>query len=168
MVLGSISLDPASEPAANGVIQAERYLMAGDMAHRPETAWLTSPGTIFLNPPGGKEGSKSMTGLFWTRMMRERVDASRNFQHGIFLAFSIEALQHTQCGEPEVPSIGRFTFCVPSRRIAFEDPCGEYSRHSSSHANMVVYVPGTVDKTDLFCLVFRDIGIVLDRIAPGY
>ncbi len=79
-VLGTIDLDPASEAAANDVVQAETYYTA--MEDGLTRQWH---GRVFLNPPGGKRGNKSMTALFWRKLMTE-VYAGR-VQQAVFLAF---------------------------------------------------------------------------------
>ena len=153
-VLGHVDCDPASERDANLRIGATRYLTAdGEL---PESVWLLNEGTVYLNPPGNKIGNKSLTGLFWKRMMQER--DSGLLTHGIFMCFSIEALQSTQ--KPGQQSIGEFPFCVPSKRIKFDDP-NDHSKQSPSHSNAIVYVPGMMDKRDLFAEVFRSEGVVI-------
>jgi hypothetical protein len=77
-----------------------------------------------------------------------------DLEHAIFMAFSAEALQNTQ-GKGE-PPIMDFPFCVPAKRIRFVSPAGV--RSSPTHANVIVYVPGTIDRTDLFIKTFSTIG----------
>lgn len=154
-VLDRVDLDPATEASANARIQAAMTM--GWNAELPETRWLFSPGTVYCNPPGGKKAGKSMTGLFWRRMMQER--DSGLLTHGIFLCFSLEALQHTQ-GMGCNP-VAEFPLCVPKKRIKFDLPSG-FTPASPSHSNCVVYVPGTLNKAKLFQDVFRDTGAILN------
>lgn len=147
-VLGPIDLDPASDSRANAVVQASSYLTESDDG-------LVQPwgsGSIYLNPPGGKKGNKSLAGLFWARLMEHR--HKPDFKHAIFMAFSAEALQNTQ--GKSTPSIMEFAICVPSKRVRFVYPGVEKS--SPSHSNVVVYVPGYLDETDRFLSVFKTLG----------
>lgn len=151
-VLGNIDLDPASEPVAQERIRAKKYLTeAGE-----SSKWLESPGTVYCNPPGGKRGARSLTGLFWQQFMATR--DSGLLTHGIFMCFSIEALQSTQ----RLPcmSIGEFPLCIPKKRIAFDYPDMTTS-HSPSHSNAIVYIPGTINKAGLFAQEFRELGVIL-------
>ena len=88
-MLGAIDLDPASNERANVTVKAARFYTRDDNG-------LTQPwsGRVFCNPPGGKLRNKSLTGLFWQRLMAA-VDAGA-IEHAIFLCFSLEALQSTQ------------------------------------------------------------------------
>lgn len=152
-VLGQIDLDPASEECIQHRVKAKKIL-----TRDAETSeWLSSPGTVFCNPPGGKSGNKSMSGIFWKKMMEER--SSGRLTHGIFLCFSIEALQHTQRLGCE--SIGEFPLCIPKTRIKFDYPNGK-SGVAPSHSNAIVYVPGTLNNTESFVQSFKDLGIVLN------
>jgi hypothetical protein len=148
-VLGTISLDPASSERANQIVQATWYCTAAQ-----DGLAQTWHGSVYLNPPGGKRGNQSLAGLFWTKLMQERelglVD------HAIFMAFSVEMLQSTQ--KPGQKSILDFPFCVPSKRIRFVSPGVE--KHAPSHSNAIVYVPGKVDRTDVFDAVFAELGAV--------
>lgn len=144
-VLGPIDLDPASEPLANERVGAGEYYTEDGQ----NLKWF---GTMFINPPGGKTGNQSNTAIFWKKLMQSR----NKIQHAIFLAFSLEALQTTQ--GKGVPSIGEFPFCVPARRIRFDTPFGPSK--APSHSNVIVYVPGQRDTSDLFRQVFVELGVV--------
>ena len=106
--------------------------------------------------PGGKIGNKSLTGLFWQRLLDHRHDFG--IKHAIFMCFSAEALQSTQNKTYE--PIGNFPVCIPSKRIAFDDP-RNLARKAPSHSNAIVYVPGEIDATEKFAKVFSKIGSVL-------
>jgi len=150
--LGRIWLDPASEAAANKVVKADRYFTDGDDGLSQD--WTTGGG-IFLNPPGGRRGGKSLPGLFWQKLMLER--ARKSFDHAIFLGFSLEQLQLTQGRGCE--SIMDFTFCVPKRRIRFMDQDGKEQR-SPSHANVIAYVPCRTSRVSIFKRNFEDVGAI--------
>lgn len=156
-VLGTIDLDPASSMEANKVIGAGTYYTESDDGLY--MAW-GAPGSVYLNPPGGKIGNKSRCGLFWEKLMSE------DFGHAIFMAFSIEALQYTQAAGKK--SILHYPFCVPSKRIRFIDPTSDAetsdlrskARVAPSHSNVIVYVPKWIDKTESFYTAFCKLGKV--------
>lgn len=154
-VLGRIDVDPATEPLANARIGAT-YAISKD-GELPETPWLRDPGTVYCNPPGGKLGNRSMTGLFWQRMMQER--DSGLLTHGVFMCFSIEALQHTQ--RLGCPSVGEFPCCIPKSRIAFDRSDGTRGK-APSHSNLIAYVPGTVNAKSRFVDAFQHLGIIIN------
>lgn len=148
-VLGPIDFDPASDMYFNITVGAKYFYSEGSL----EKEW--KPGTIYLNPPGGRVGNQSQTCLFWQKLMKQRLKPE--FTHGAFMAFSIEALQNTQ--GKGCPSIGEFPFCVPAKRIRFE---GHAGKNSPSHSNAIVYVPGSIDRRADFKDVFSQLGIVIN------
>lgn len=152
--LGRIDLDPASDLEANKYVGARMFLSEQD--NGLTTPW-PSDCMVFLNPPGGKIGNKSKTALFWEKLMQYR-DAG-HLKHAVFLAFSIEALQSTQ--NKSCKPIAEFPFCVPSKRIAFVAADGS-DKNAPSHSNMIVYVPGCIDRTDHFYDTFKSLGNVLN------
>lgn len=156
-VLQTIDLDPASDPHANKIVGASCYYTEYDDALSLCWGSLEVPLSVFLNPPGGKIGNQSKVALFWNKLMECR-DAG-NLTHAIFLAFSIEALQTTQ-NKGRRP-IAEFPLCVPSRRISFVPSDGKI-KNQPSHSNMIVYVPGFVDRTPQFRDVFKNLGCVLN------
>lgn len=149
-VLGGIDFDPASCLEANWYIKAKNYYFADSLV-KP---W--PGGSIFLNPPGGKIRSHSQAYLFWEKLMYHK--NRPQFTHGIFLAFSLEALQSTQ-GKGEVPALGQFLLCIPKKRIRFE---GQVGKMSPSHANAIVYIPGAIDESGKFHDEFSDVGTLLN------
>lgn len=152
-VLGNISLDPASCPEANLTIKASQIFTKEDDGLSKE--WS---GIIFINPPGNKVKNKSQSILFWEKLMKSR----DTIDDAIFIAFSIEQLQSSQ--GKGVPSMGEFTFCVPSKRLKFKKPEGELNNQAPSHSNMIVYVPGQADRTEEFIKVFSKIGVIVNQI----
>lgn len=163
-VLQGIDLDPASCAEANATVQAARYLTR-------DQDGLTAPWrvgddrvSVFINPPGGtrlppapgkKRGSGGMLpSLFWQRLMGFRDGG--HLAHAIFVAYSLEQLQQTQI---HVPSMMDFPVCVPRKRIRFSAPAGRKAA-SPTHANAIVYVPGTVDNSAAFRLYFEKYGKV--------
>lgn len=122
-VLGSIDVDPATSLLANKTVKATRFWTADD---EPEATFEASwEGNVFLNPPGGQKmvllgtGFNSNPSLFWAKMMHEW-DQEKTMRAGIFLGFTLEVLQSSQCVE-KYPML-RFPICVPSRRLSFNVP----------------------------------------------
>ncbi len=147
-VLGTIDFDPASSVKWNASVGAKAFLTERDDGLKAD--WL--PGTLYCNPPGGKIGNSSKTALFWKRLMTHR--ESGQLEHAIFMAFSAEALQNTQ-GKGVLP-IMHFPFCVPAKRIRFVALGVE--KFQPSHSNVIAYVPGTLDKSELFRETFSSLG----------
>jgi ParB family chromosome partitioning protein len=155
-VLGAIDLDPASSFQANQRVGATKFI--GLPNDSLEMAWaIDKPVSIYLNPPGGKAGNKSKTGLFWKKLIDLR-DTGK-LKHAIFMSFSIEALQHTQL--LPVDSLCYFPLCIPRRRLVFIDPTG-CNRASPTHASAIAYVPGTLNNSKTFREVFSEIGAILN------
>jgi hypothetical protein len=149
-VLGDIDLDPASEERANAIVGAKQYITQ-------EQDGLLTPwceGSIFLNPPGGKIKNKSLSALFWAKLMAHRNDLK--FKHGVFMGFSVEQLAVTQNYNCE--SMLMFPICIPKKRIEFVSPVAV--KEAPSHSNVVVYVPGSINNTDRFVEVFSTLGVV--------
>jgi hypothetical protein len=132
-VLDDIDLDPASSGPANLRVRANTFFDEGDDALRPGRIWF---GSVFLNPPGGKRGKESLTGLFWQKLMEER-DAG-HVSHAIFLAFSLEALSMTQ--KYHVTTMLSFPLCVPQTRLRF---LTEYSEEVMSEEDFVACLTST-------------------------
>ena len=81
-VLGSIELDPASEPKANQIVKADRFISENSLS----VEWKAK--TVYLNPPGSKDGNKSKAGLFWQKLVKEY--EAGNIEEAIFMGFSME------------------------------------------------------------------------------
>lgn len=151
-VLGEIDFDPASSSHANLTVEAKEFYSSSSLSRH----WIE--GAVYLNPPGGKVGNKSQTGLFWERLMQHASEPlEHGFSHGIFMAFSIEALQNTQ--RKGCKAIVDFPICIPAKRIRFD---GHIGKIAPSHSNAIVYVPGYLDKTKTFKEVFSQLGAVLN------
>lgn len=161
-VLDGIDLDPCSERAANKRVGAGRFYTAKDDGLSKSwdedwvysDAYVCSPVSVFVNPPGGKRDGESNARLWWRKLMAER--AKGNIKHAIWLSFNLGHLQSTQ---GDTPSILDFPICVPRKRIRFLRPDGTPGT-APSHNNVVAYVPGLVDETARFLEVFRELGKV--------
>lgn len=155
-VLQGIDVDPASSFEANRTVKAARYITKEQDGLK--TPW--GPGSVFLNPPGGKIGNRSLPELFWDRLIRH-AEREPKFFGAIFLGFSIEALAVTQ--RSRRPMLA-FPICVPARRIAFvpgwDGAPGVVEKKAPSHANVIAYVPGLDDRTNAFVATFGALGFV--------
>lgn len=164
--LGGIDLDPASSEEANKRVKATLWCSEEDDGLAQKWSFVGRAQSVFVNPPGGKYpkghalGGQGKTGLFWQKLMTER--AVGHIKHAVFLFFSIEALSNLQGNDFYSPS--QFPVCIPNRRIAFDPPPG-VKAGSPTHANAIVYVPGTVDDTQAFMAQFAPLGHILKRIA---
>jgi ParB family chromosome partitioning protein len=148
-VLGRIDLDPASSAHWNQTVGATRFYDMHDFAL--EQDWR---GSVFMNPPGGKDGNKSVSGEFWRKLMRER--HAGHIAHAIVVAFNLNALQQTQ--DTMLPSMCEFPFCVPGSRVKYVKATGK--AESPPHASAFVYVPGNLDETVKFRNVFSRFGAI--------
>ena len=153
-VIPVIDLDPASSISANKTIEARRIITKELDAL--SVSWAHLPVSIYLNPPGGKTGNKSNVQLFWDKLMVFR--ESGLLEHAIFMGFSLENLQVTQGGESKL-SICDFPIVIPSKRIKFVSPGGQFN--APTHSNVIVYIPGLTDNTSLFREVFSQIGAIM-------
>ncbi len=153
-VIGIPDLDPASSKINNRYINAKRIITAQENGLVSRWVFDSTPITVFVNPPGGKIGNKSITKMFWQRLMEYRNTESIN--EAIFMFFSVEGLQNTQSLPHPATD---FPLCIPSKRIKFESECG--LKKQPSHSNAIVYVPGLVNNTSKFYQVFRELGAIM-------
>ena len=151
-VLGEIELDPATSPTANLSIKANYFFTEEDDSLSMDT-WCDLPMSIYLNPPGGKIGNKSQAGLFWAKLMDHCEQGL--VRHAIFMAFSTEQLSVSQ--NYHRYSQADFTVCLPRKRIKFISPYNEDAKQPS-HASAIIYIPGSLDKTQEFIEHFRSLG----------
>lgn len=104
---GRIGFDPATDEAANAVINARRVAFERDngLAQR----WGD---TVFLNPPTPPKA-------WWVKLMRH-VNAG-DVPRAVYVAYSIEQLQQSQhwAAESGLPSMLDFAVCIPRSRVTF-------------------------------------------------
>lgn len=155
-VLGSIDLDPASSATGNQYVGARQYFTAEDDS-LSIPRWADRPVSIHLNPPGGKVGNTSKTYLFWRKLMEQRKLGI--VKQAIFICFSISTLQVIQ--KPSILACCDFPLCIPKERISFLDSESQQLGSRPSHANAIIYVPGTVDHTRQFIRTFMYVGRVM-------
>lgn len=149
-VLPVIDLDPASDDQANKTIKARRIITSDSL----QVNWCDKPSTIYLNPPGGKIGNKSQTGLFWDKLIS--VKNQGLLSEAVFMGFSLEHLAVTQASQDPMCN---YTVCIPSKRIHFVNPEGLFS--NPTHSNVIVYIPGQDNNMSVFKDVFRPIGALM-------
>jgi hypothetical protein len=152
---GYIDFDPFSCAEANEAVNAEWWLGEETDGFNLDVWPNCGPITIWCNPPGGKVANKSKAALAWANLMKYQ-DSGR-LESALFMAFSIESLQVTQKGYHSV-SMMHFPLCVPSKRLKHRAPKGKKAE-SPTHAQAIIYVPGTVDRTDIFMQEFSKYGV---------
>ncbi len=158
-VLGGIDLDPASSLEANKTVGAKRIMTKKqEELHGVTHNWHLDNETVFLNPPGGRDGRESVPFIWWKRLLENR----SRLKSAIFLAFSIEQLQVSQ--HKGVHSMCEFPMCIPAKRIRFERGDSDV-KISPTHANAIIYVPGLEDNTHRFAEAFSGIGSILTRFG---
>ncbi len=156
-VLGRIDVDPASSAQANKLLKAQRYFTEKTDGLSKHWYGKDKPSSVWLNPPGGKlPNGKSSTKAWWGKMLIEW--RQPYFGHGLFLAFSIEAVQTSQLGNEY--SLLSFPTCFFKRRIAFIDPVTGKKASGMTHSSCLTYLAGETDQTELFAKVFSEYGIV--------
>lgn len=153
-IIPIIDLDPASSISANKVVKAKTIITKE--LDSLSVSWAHLPVSIYLNPPSGRTGNKSNVKLFWDKLMAFR--DSGLLEHAIFMGFSLEHLQVTQGGESKL-SICDFPIVIPSKRIKFVSPSGQFN--APTHSNVIAYVPGLTNNTSLFKEVFSQIGAIM-------
>jgi hypothetical protein len=140
-LMGGIDLDPASDIFGNTVVQADKiYTRDDDSLNQP---W---EGKVFLNPPGGKVGNRSLQVLFWDKLYEEWL--RQKVSQAIFLGFSLEILAKRGSDILKLP------FCIPQpskhqcisgsgriKFIAWDDESQEMkAQNSPTHGNVIVYL----------------------------
>lgn len=149
---GNIDLDAASNEKWNETVKAGLFYSAKNSA-------LINPwfGNVYVNPPDGKVGNKSLSGLFWERMLTQRC----LFRHCVFTCFNIEQMAVTQQYEN---CIQDFTFCVTNKRLRFVEESGK-NLASPPHSSVIVYIRGDEGVPDdhRFISIFSQFGKVTLR-----
>ncbi len=156
-VLGVIEFDPASDDFGNKRVKAKVFHTREQDGLRQ--AWPNQM-AMWINPPAGLRDGKSLSIMFWKRLMFEREYDFKNFVGAIFMGFSVELLQSSQ--GKDCLSMMDFPFCVPSKRIQFDSADGRPNTQPG-HSNVIVYVPGSCNETNAFLHVFSELGVV----CPG-
>lgn len=128
-LMGSIDLDPASCKAANRAVQATEYYTKRDNGLRLD--WFDN---AYCNPPGGKVNNKSLTRLFWQKLVIEYKSA--RVKQAVFMGFNINLLSIYQ---DEAKGIYHL-ICIPRKRIRFlDESLKEQPRPTQS--NVIIWIP---------------------------
>jgi len=87
---------------------------------------------------------------------------AQNVTHAIFVGFSIEILQTAQSNINPL----QFPICVPRKRLRFIHR-DNANATTPTHANVIVYLPGIVDRTAEFVEEFSALGqCVVPNVLP--
>ncbi len=141
LVMGGIDVDPASNAAANRMVQAQRYYdRSVDGLTR---AWH---GRVFLNPPYCKNQAA------WVAYLLGQYEAGITTQAVLLIPASTE----TAWFQP----LWRYPICFTNHRIHFLSEGGQ--RNSPTIGNAFVYLGPAVDR---FTSVFRAFGAIVRCIS---
>lgn len=142
LVMGRIDLDPASCAAANETIKATRYYSTADDGLT--RLWA---GCVWLNPPYGKQGSKSNQALWSTKLTAEY--CSGHVSQALMLVNACTA-------DRWFAPLWDFPICFTNHRIKFVSASGR--RNQPTHGNAFVYFGPRVDD---FARAFSAFGYVV-------
>jgi len=146
-VMGSIDLDPASDPTGQQIVKAETfYTKAQDGLAQP---WA---GNVWLNPPYGKIGNVSNQALWSQAMIYHYTEG--HIEQGIMLVNAVP-------GNKWFRELWGWPICFTDHRIKFLSPDGEPQK-SPTHSNVFVYLGRHVGR---FARHFEDFGPIVKRIA---
>ncbi len=144
-----IELDPASCEVANQTVKAKRYFNIDDNGLTKD--WKAK--TVLLNPPGGKTANKSNSEIWWNKFLDEFLKG--NFQHGLYICFSIEQL----CINP---SMLNWFVCFCRVRIKFIPTVQQKDR--PTHSNAIILVSDDSNVIRSFSQEFSCLGKVVNCI----
>ncbi len=148
LYMGGIDLDPASSAEHNQIIGATRFLGLPDVD--PDvgvpTDWRNAS-KIFINPPGGKFGKRTLVSLFWEHLsIQVRTNRNTSF---VWVAYNINQLQTLQLVNETL--IAHCSLCVPNRRVSYLDETNTPVNGTPSASAIIAYNP-----QDLYNKLFSD------------
>lgn len=146
---GNIELDPASCDVANLGVKADRYYTKDEDGLNQD--WFAK--TVLLNPPGGKTGNKSNSQIWWNKFLSEFLKG--NFQHGIYIGFSVEML----CINPTMLN---WFICFCRQRIKFIP--ASLQKDNPTHSNFILLVSDDTNVIKSFSREFFTLGKVVNCI----
>jgi len=166
-LMGSITLDPASDPEAQMQVRAAGWYGPGQVI----TNGLSVPwyGRVWLNPPGGKYDAQTLlpkahglglssAAVWWHKLTVEYLQG--NVDQALFLCFSLNVFRTGQW--PQTPAPYEFPFLVFKDRIRFAGSDGSKGE-SPNVDSALVYLPpraGTETALTRFALIFGQYGKV--------
>ena len=143
-VMGSIDLDPFSSTTANEVVKANRYFDIKTDAFKQE--WFDSSGTVFMNPPYGRNLIKPSVEIFIKKLHANAISQA------IVLVNNATETKWFQLLLENASSV-----CFAKKRISFNSPDG---KHVSGNTRGQVFFYFGKETTN-FESSFKDVGIVL-------
>lgn len=157
---GAISLDPASDPIANEVVQADRIYTEADNGLLMSWNGLN----VFCNPPGSSISGRQAAKVWLEKMIAEW--AARNFIEGIFVLYNSTGTETAILQE----TLGRWPVLFLNRRVKFWRPVN-MPQGNPVHGSALIYIGG---REFSFARFFENWGVtvpawrpVITRISPN-
>lgn len=148
-VMGSIDLDPFSSSTANEVVNASRFFDIKQNAFKQK--WFKKPGTVFMNPPYGRDLIKPSVEIFVKHLLENSIlEAIVLVNNATETKWFQLLLKHTSSA------------CFVSKRISFDSPDGK--NVSGNTRGQVFFYFGP--NTKLFEQTFSEVGIVMHHQIP--
>jgi hypothetical protein len=150
---GAPDLDPCSDAQRNTLIQAKRWLGAGnaDPVIGIPKAWGEAK-TLFINPPGGSFGKNTYASLFWAFAVMHLINTCPSDGELIWVAYNINQLQTLQRVDPA--TMAACLVCVPGARVKYLDPSG-VAQGGTPSASAILCLSGREDAPERFLKVFN-------------
>lgn len=147
LVMGSIDIDPASNPIANEVVKADTYYTID--TNGLDKDWT---GNVWLNPPYGRIDGDSNQDIWSTRLI-EQYEAGITKQAVLL----VNAVTDRKWFQP----LWNYTICFTDHRIRFYTP--DKQPGQPTHGNVLVYFGDNVQD---FVNHFSQFGVVVQRLNP--
>lgn len=145
-VMGSIDLDPFSSLTANEVVKANRFFDIKANAFKQE--WFSSSGTVFMNPPYGRNLIRPSIEVFIQKLHKNEISQA------VVLVNNATETKWFQLLLENASSV-----CFAKKRISFHSPD---SKHVSGNTRgQVFFYFG--EESNAFERSFNNVGIVLHR-----
>jgi len=145
-VLGSIDLDPASNPFANRTVKATNFYTQED-----DGLQFNWHGNVWMNCPYGRDGGESNQGIWSARLIEQ-------YRTGFVTAAVM--LVNAVTDRTWFAPLWDFPICFTDHRIRFYDEDGEAG--SPTHGNALVYLG---EHKQLFAEEFHQFGPVVMQVV---